>query len=100
MCCVNYHHLAVEQETTIFFHPLRSWTRVAMWAVSNVISSSLNKLVSVVCETGRKKAGGQDVIFYTLAHVFASSLSLADEGCVQEISVAGILLAAVVVFCL
>ena len=59
-------------------------------------------LVSVLCRTGRRNADGQDVVFHVLAHrvrehVYLSVLRQAGEGCVQEISVAGILLAAVVV---
>ena len=48
---------------------------------------------SVVCRTGRKNAGGQDVVFHALAHrghMFLPVLRLAGEGYVQEISVSAL----------
>ena len=50
-------------------------------------------LVSVICMTGRRNAGGHDVVFHALApreHMFLPVLRLAGEGYVQEISVSGL----------
>ena len=63
--------------------------------MSNVISSFL---VNVVYRTGTRNAGSQCVVFHALAHtghMFLPVLHLVGKGCVQELSVAGILIAAV-----
>lgn len=46
--------------------------------------------VSVAFWMGRMNTGGQDVVFHVVAHrghTFLPVLLLADEGCVQEITV-------------
>ena len=95
----NHHHLATELMTTIFYYPLQPLARLAILAVSNAISLSPSKYSTWDCVVGKMLATRTHALAHR-GHMFLPVLHLAFEVCVQEISVAGILLAAVVVLCL